>query len=256
MIIIAGSLSFDPSDRDDVLASLAQVTEASRRDAGCLEYFWAEDLEAPNTFASSSAGSHRSCSTHISARPHEVAFGERNLSRITGATASFFDASPTAPICLRPADGDVVEPVSLRGEEAGGAFRWARSPHSCAPPAGGRGPPSRGGSPAPGSRRLHRAAWRSGCRRSGAPGRRRDPRRSCHRGTRRSSGPARRPGPGAGPPPCAAVRCTRPAGPGCPAATARPSGCSPVLWQGLVSKTIRAPPAVAICTAFSNWLFT
>ena len=50
MIIIAGSLSFDPSDRDDVLASLAEVTEASRRDAGCLEYFWGEDLEAPNTF--------------------------------------------------------------------------------------------------------------------------------------------------------------------------------------------------------------
>ena len=35
MIIIAGSLSFDPSDREDVLASLAEVTEASRRDAGC-----------------------------------------------------------------------------------------------------------------------------------------------------------------------------------------------------------------------------
>ena len=50
MIIIAGSLSFDPADREDVLASLAEVTEASRRDAGCLEYFWGEDLEAPNTF--------------------------------------------------------------------------------------------------------------------------------------------------------------------------------------------------------------
>ena len=50
MIIIAGSLSFDPSDRADVLASLAEVTEASRRDDGCLEYFWGEDLEAPDTF--------------------------------------------------------------------------------------------------------------------------------------------------------------------------------------------------------------
>ena len=26
------------------------MTEASRRDAGCLEYFWGEDLETPNTF--------------------------------------------------------------------------------------------------------------------------------------------------------------------------------------------------------------
>ena len=50
MIIIAGSLSFDPADREDVLASLAEVTAASRRDAGCVEYFWSEDLGAPNTF--------------------------------------------------------------------------------------------------------------------------------------------------------------------------------------------------------------
>ncbi len=50
MIIIAGSLTFDPADRSDVLASLAEVTEASRRDAGCVEYTWAEDLEAANTF--------------------------------------------------------------------------------------------------------------------------------------------------------------------------------------------------------------
>ena len=47
MIIIAGSLSFESADRADVLASLAEVTEASRRDAGCVEYSWAEDLEAP-----------------------------------------------------------------------------------------------------------------------------------------------------------------------------------------------------------------
>ena len=40
----------------------------------------------------------------------------------------------------------------------GGGFRWGRWPRSCVPPAGGRGPPSRGGSPAPGSRRHHRAA--------------------------------------------------------------------------------------------------
>ncbi len=50
MIIIAGSMSFDAADRADVLASLAEVTEASRRDAGCVEYWWSEDLERPNTF--------------------------------------------------------------------------------------------------------------------------------------------------------------------------------------------------------------
>ena len=96
VIIIAGSLSFDPSDRDDVLASLAEVTEASRRDAGCLEYFWGEDLEAPNTFRFFECWESQELLDAHLAQPHEVAFGERNLQRITGATASFFDASATS----------------------------------------------------------------------------------------------------------------------------------------------------------------
>ena len=97
MIIIAGSLSFDPSDRADVLASLAEVTEASRRDAGCVEYSWAEDLEAPNTFRFFECWeSQELLDAHLAA-PHEAAFGERNLTRITGATASLYGASPTEP---------------------------------------------------------------------------------------------------------------------------------------------------------------
>jgi quinol monooxygenase YgiN len=94
MIVVAGSLSFDPSDRADVLASLAEVTEASRRDAGCLEYDWAEDLEAPNTFRFFECWeSQELLDAHLAA-PHEAAFGERNLSRMTAATASFFVAFP------------------------------------------------------------------------------------------------------------------------------------------------------------------
>ncbi len=97
MIIITGSLSFDPSDRDDVLASLAEVTEASRH-----------DRRLPRVLLGRGSGSARHLSllrvrgvqelldAHL-AQPHEIAFGERNLSRITGATAGFFDASPTAP---------------------------------------------------------------------------------------------------------------------------------------------------------------
>ena len=44
------------------------------------------------------------------------------------------------------------------GRRSGGVSRSERSPRSCVPPAGGRGPPSTGGSPVPGSRHLHRAA--------------------------------------------------------------------------------------------------
>jgi quinol monooxygenase YgiN len=104
VIIIAGSLRFRPSDRDDVLASLAAVTEASRRDIGCLEYFWSEDLEAPNTFRFFECWESQELFDAHVAQPHEVAFGERNLERITGATASVFDASPTAPGGMSPDD--------------------------------------------------------------------------------------------------------------------------------------------------------
>lgn len=94
MIIIAGSLTFDPSDRADVLASLVEVTEASRSDAGCVDYSWAEDLEAPNTFRFFECWESQELLDAHLAEPHEVVFGERNLGRITDATARMFVASP------------------------------------------------------------------------------------------------------------------------------------------------------------------
>jgi quinol monooxygenase YgiN len=97
MIIIAGSLSFDPADREDVLASLAEVTLASRRDAGCVDYFWSEDLEAPNTFRFFECWeSQATLDAHL-AQPHEAVFGERNLHRLTGATAGTYEAVPVPP---------------------------------------------------------------------------------------------------------------------------------------------------------------
>jgi quinol monooxygenase YgiN len=96
MVVIAGSLTFSPADREDVLSSLAEVTELSRRDAGCVEYWWAEDLEAPNTFRFFECwASREELDAHLAA-PHEKAFGERNLPRMVTATARMFDAGPTA----------------------------------------------------------------------------------------------------------------------------------------------------------------
>lgn len=96
MVVIAGSLTFSAADREDVLASLAEVTELSRRDAGCVEYFWAEDLEAPNTFRFFECwASQEEFDAHLAA-PHEEAFGQRNLHRMVSATATMFHATPTA----------------------------------------------------------------------------------------------------------------------------------------------------------------
>jgi len=95
MLIIAGSMTFDPDDRDDVVSSLLEVTEASRRDAGCVEYWWAEDVEHSNTFRFYECWeSQEAFDAHI-AQPHEAVFGERNLPRMRGATATMFRATPT-----------------------------------------------------------------------------------------------------------------------------------------------------------------
>jgi quinol monooxygenase YgiN len=96
MVVIAGSLTFSPADRDDVVASLTEITKLSRRDAGCVEYWWAEDLGAPNTFRFFECwATQEDFDNHIGA-PHEKAFGERNLTRIVDATATMFRATPAS----------------------------------------------------------------------------------------------------------------------------------------------------------------
>ena len=92
MIIITGSLSFEARHRPDVLASLIEVTEHSQADQGCVEYSWSEDLVSPNTFRFFECWeSQEHLDAHLAA-PHEKAFGERNLSRITDATARIYSA--------------------------------------------------------------------------------------------------------------------------------------------------------------------
>jgi quinol monooxygenase YgiN len=93
LIIIAGSLTFNPSDRADVLAGLREVTELSRRDDGCVEYTWAEDLESPDVFRFFECWESQELFDAHLAAPHEMAFSERYLSRITGATARIFSAT-------------------------------------------------------------------------------------------------------------------------------------------------------------------
>ena len=87
----------------------------------------------PTPSASSSAGSHRSCSTRISPSRTRSPSVSATCPRITGATASFFDASPTAPTHARG---------RLRAAAIPGTHRHLMSdwqPHRLAP---GRGRPS------------------------------------------------------------------------------------------------------------------
>ena len=97
MIIVAGSMSFAAADREDVVAGLAEVTAASRADTGCVEYWWAEDLDEPNTFRFYECWeSEELLNAHL-AQPHEAAFAERNYGRMSGATATMFEADVLPP---------------------------------------------------------------------------------------------------------------------------------------------------------------
>ena len=97
MIIIAGSMSFDAADRGGRAGQSDEVTEASRRDDGCVEYFWSEDLDAPNTFRFFECWESQELFDAHLGQPHEVAFAERNLGRMTAAAATTYEASP-APL--------------------------------------------------------------------------------------------------------------------------------------------------------------
>ena len=76
-----------------MLRGLAEVTEHSRADAGCADYWWAEDVEAPNTFRFFECWASQELFDAHMAQPHEALFAARYLSRITGATARLFDAT-------------------------------------------------------------------------------------------------------------------------------------------------------------------
>jgi len=47
MILITGHIDFDPARRNDVLAALGPLTEASRAEPGCLQYTFSADLDDP-----------------------------------------------------------------------------------------------------------------------------------------------------------------------------------------------------------------
>ena len=94
MLIIEGSLTFPEEERDQVLEGLIDITKLSRADEGCVGYWWAEDLQARNTFHFFECwASQETFDAHINS-PHEHAFGQRYLPLITGATASQYTAAP------------------------------------------------------------------------------------------------------------------------------------------------------------------
>jgi quinol monooxygenase YgiN len=97
MIATAGLLQFKPEDRQAVLDGLKEVVRASRQDPGCIDYWWSEDIETADAFRFFECWeSQETFEVHL-AQPHEAAFAERNLGRMTAATATTYEATP-APL--------------------------------------------------------------------------------------------------------------------------------------------------------------
>lgn len=49
MHVVIGTVHFEPRVRDDLFSELTALTSNSRREPGCLGYWFAEDVEEPGT---------------------------------------------------------------------------------------------------------------------------------------------------------------------------------------------------------------
>lgn len=97
MLAISGWLSFDPNDRAFVLEGLRAIAERSRQDAGCVEYWWAEDVEVDNRFHFFECWESEADFDAHSAADYEKAFMADYVSRITGAEANVLTVSHRGP---------------------------------------------------------------------------------------------------------------------------------------------------------------
>ena len=93
MIAVSGVLRFRAEDVAFVRDEVTRIMVDSRQDVGCIEYWWAEDLEEPGAFrffecwdSPASFHAHR-------AQPFEGEFAERVLPRLVGVEAHEYEVS-------------------------------------------------------------------------------------------------------------------------------------------------------------------
>jgi quinol monooxygenase YgiN len=91
MHALSGYLEFPVDGREATLAALEEVSARSRADPGCIDYWWAEDVEHPNRFRFFECWATVEDFDAHQAQPYEVAFHEEHVSRITGADAQVLD---------------------------------------------------------------------------------------------------------------------------------------------------------------------
>jgi quinol monooxygenase YgiN len=91
MHTLTGYLDFRPEERDITLAALRAVGKRSRADAGCIDYWWAEDVDQPGRFRFFECWESETAFDAHQAQPYEHEFMADHVSRITGADAHILD---------------------------------------------------------------------------------------------------------------------------------------------------------------------
>ena len=91
MLIVTGWLRFKPEDRDEVITGLMEITELSRRDPGCVDYWCAEAVGEANTFRFFECWETEELLNAHLAQPHEKEFMERYMPMVVGADAYVYD---------------------------------------------------------------------------------------------------------------------------------------------------------------------
>jgi quinol monooxygenase YgiN len=87
MHALTGYLDFRPEERVATVEALEAVSSRSRLDAGCVDYWWAEDLAQPGRFRFFECWESEGAFNAHQAQPYEHEFMTEYVSRIVGADA-------------------------------------------------------------------------------------------------------------------------------------------------------------------------
>jgi quinol monooxygenase YgiN len=87
MHALSGYLDFPPAERAGTVAALVAVTARSRADAGCVDYWWSEDLDRPCRFRFFECWESEKAFEAHQAQSYEQEFMADHVSRIVGADA-------------------------------------------------------------------------------------------------------------------------------------------------------------------------
>jgi len=87
MHALTGYLDFRPEERAETVAALQAVSDRSRTDRGCVDYWWSEDVDQPCRFRFFECWESEEAFEAHQAQPYEHQFMTDHVSRILGADA-------------------------------------------------------------------------------------------------------------------------------------------------------------------------